>query len=284
MGNQGVTGGSEILAGDWDPSSGSGLKAPVSTLYRRWKSGQVELWQKTGLADTGWERLGHWAETVDMASSSSGPAGPTGPTGATGSAGATGSTGATGTQGATGSTGSQGATGTTGATGATGAQGATGAAGAQGATGAAGATNPAVVHLTADLSAVTSQTLTDTTGLLFAVVSGTYYWFRFGILFQSAGTTTGISIGLTCPAVTVLAANVTIPSTAGVQLTGRLNASGDSATSTAIDTAGSTALAVVEGLILSSANGNLQVQHARGGAISANVTVKRGSFGALYTV
>lgn len=154
----------------------------------------------------------------------------------------------------------------------------------KGPTGAAGA-GPSSVKLAADLPAFTSTTLANATGLAFAVTSGVVCRFRFDVIFRTAALTTGIRLGLTCPAFTVLAANVTTPFAAdgtGMMFEGAITTSGDSVLSTGVAAANADNLAVIEGVLLPSANGTLQLQAATEVAASA-ATVRAGSNGQLWT-
>lgn len=146
---------------------------------------------------------------------------------------------------------------------------------------------PIHVYLTGDLGAVSVTTLADSTGLAFSVVSGTYYRFRFEVVFQSANTGAGLKVGLTTPTFTILACHASIPIAAdgtAAQFDGQITSSGDSVVGTGVEATGTNYLAVVEGVILPSANGTIQVQHARGGASASNITVKQGSMGRLEVV
>ena len=149
-----------------------------------------------------------------------------------------------------------------------------------------GGGGPSQVKLTADLAASTSTTLTNTTGLSFPVTSGVYYHFKFGVLFRSAATTTGLKLGMTFPAVTRFGATIMTPIAAdgaGGQFQGWITTSGDSVIGTGVQAANTDYFAIIEGMILASANGTLQVQHASEVA-SSGVTIRQGSFGQLYTL
>lgn len=146
---------------------------------------------------------------------------------------------------------------------------------------------PTTVKLTGDLGAVTSTTLTDTTGLAFSVVSGTYYRFEFYIVFRTANTSSGLKVGLTYPSATIAAAHAQIPIAAdgtAADFGGQITSSGDSVVGTGVEATNTDYLAVVRGTILPSANGTLQVQHARGGSSANNVTVKQGTHGVLTLI
>jgi hypothetical protein len=155
--------------------------------------------------------------------------------------------------------------------------------GPQGPSGDASATT---VKLTADLTASTSTTLANAAGLSFAVTAGTYYSFEFVVLFQAAATTTGLRLGLTCPAFSVYSARATIPIAAdGVsgESQGWLTTSGDSVLGTGVQAITTTYAATIRGMILPSASGTLQVQYAT--EVSASgVAIKQGSHGIMRVV
>lgn len=143
------------------------------------------------------------------------------------------------------------------------------------------------VKLTADLSATTSTTLANSTGLSFAVLSGSYYWFRFIVLFTSATATTGLKLGATTPTTTIYSARVQVPSAADgtdSEVVGWLSSSGDSVIGTGVETTGVVYAARVEGIIIPSADGTLQVQHAAEVGSAGNVVVKQGSAGWLSLI
>lgn len=173
-----------------------------------------------------------------------------------------------------------------------GAQGIQGVAGNVGIQGPAGPQGPSgdssaiTVKLTADLTASTSTTLANATGLSLAVTAGTYYSFDFVVLFRAAATTTGLRLGLTCPAFTVYSARVEIPvaadGTSG-DLQGWLTTSGDSVLGTGVQAITTTYAATIRGLILPSASGTIQVQYASE-VSGSGVTIKQGSHGIMRVV
>ena len=252
-----------------------------------------------------------------------GVAGPTGATGAAGSAGPTGAdstvpgptgptgAGITGVAGPTGAAGTQGVTGVTGPTGA-GLTGPTGAdstvAGPTGPTGVGvtGATGPTGVGITgptgsvagvttvriqSDTATNTGITLTTASGCTWALVSGTTYNFDYYILWRvgsaATNTTVGLSLGLTFPAATVVAASVAIQMGAnGVDqdFEGRIVAASAAITSTSTQFPNATAFAKIEGTIIPSANGNMSLLYASELATTAGVTLLAGTNGRLETV
>ena len=165
--------------------------------------------------------------------------------------------------------------------------GSTGAAGATGATGPTGS-GPSYLVLTSDLAARPNTTLTNTTGLAFTAATGGYYQFSFGVVFQSAVTTTGIKLGITFPAATVFAAVVNNPvSTATDGVTsifrGFITSSGDAVIGTGVQAINTNYMAQIDGVILPSTGGTVQVQHASG-VTGSNVTIKQASWGLVNKV
>lgn len=127
--------------------------------------------------------------------------------------------------------------------------------------------------------AIAVVALTAVTGMSFPVVAGTLYRYRFDVIFRTAALTTGIGIGLTYPAATSAAASVRIPFAAdGAASTwhGALTSSGDSVLSTGVPVINSDHHAVVEGTVLPSANGTVQLT-ARSEIAGSAATVRNGS-------
>ena len=135
--------------------------------------------------------------------------------------------------------------------------------------------------LTADETSTTS-TLANT-GLTFAVTNGSYYHFKFIVLFQTSDATVGPKLSLSIPAVTTFGAmvqGVFAADGAAALWTGAITSSGDEVTATDLPAASTSYVCTVEGTILPSADGNLTFQIAREGA-SGTITLKRGSVGLL---
>lgn len=140
-----------------------------------------------------------------------------------------------------------------------------------------------LVHLTANETGKTDATLVNT-GLSFAVTSSTYYSFRFYIVYRSTVGTVGLKLGLTYPAATIFAAAVKIhdfgAAGAGNMWSEGLNFSGDATSSTAAFFTGTNLPAVIEGVLLPSADGTLMVQYAAE-TTGATVTMMQASTGEL---
>jgi hypothetical protein len=135
------------------------------------------------------------------------------------------------------------------------------------------------VKLTADLPATTAVALTNTTGLAFPVVAGVYYRFDALVIFRSAALTTGLRLGASVPAFTVFSAVVDIPIAGDgpdASIRGQLTTSGDSVLGTGVQAINTDYVATLSGILLPSANGTFQLQHATEIAGSA-ITIRRGS-------
>lgn len=139
--------------------------------------------------------------------------------------------------------------------------------------------------LTADVSAFTTTTLGDVSGMALPVLSGYYYAFEFHLIHQAAATTTGLKLTVTVPAVTQFAAVVfgavstAADGTANIYY-GHINSSGDAVVTTGTPGTGADHLTVVKGAIVPAANGNVQLQGASEVAAS-NITLQQGSLGRI---
>lgn len=199
--------------------------------------------------------------------------------------GAAGVAGAVGAPGAPGATGPAGPQGPAGADGAPGSQGPPGIQGIQGIQGPTGAGFSATCRKTSDQT-FNSATAANVTDLSFAVVSGTTYFFKFVCLVRSDTATVGVRLTVTTPAVTRLGATVrTIIAAdgAGAEFQGAITASGDAVVPTAVPAINTDYLAIVEGIIVPSANGTLQLQAGTETGTTV-VTVRSGSSGFLMAV
>jgi len=140
------------------------------------------------------------------------------------------------------------------------------------------------VKLTSDLVSTTS-TQVDATGLSFAVTAGTYYKFRFVIVFRADATSTGIRLGLTAPAATVFTATTDVATgsdgTNG-RAQGSITSSGDWILTGAVEAANTDYLAIIEGVILPTTSGTVQVRFAAG-TNGTQITLRNGSMGSIET-
>jgi hypothetical protein len=155
------------------------------------------------------------------------------------------------------------------------------------ATPAGGGGGPSIVKLTADQS-TTNAAFVNITGLSFAVTNGVYYHFKFQLLYRSAVAGIGIGITATVPAFTRYGATVEIGAHAGSGGTdnvfvGFLAASGTAVQATGLAAINVDAIVNVEGILLPSANGTLQLQFKTETSPNS-VTVRQGSFGMLWTL
>ena len=113
----------------------------------------------------------------------------------------------------------------------------------------------------------TSTALADATGMLFPVVAGSIYRFRMSILVQSTLQTVGVSHTLTYPAMTRqgIKSDVHILTTDAPngRWMGAISASADAVVPTSAQAANEDSLLTIEGFIIPSASGNVQLQLAR---------------------
>ncbi len=203
--------------------------------------------------------------------------------GNTGADGAAGVQGIQGIQGVPGANGGDGATGPQGDAGTQGIQGIQGVTGNTGAQGAAGFAAGAVVKKAADqtFAAATPANVTD---LVFAVVSGRHYHFKFVLLVQSNTLTVGVATSITIPTATRFGATVRAlfaADGAAAEWQGAITASDDAVVPTAIAAINTDYVIVLEGIIVPSANGNAQLR-ARTETGTTNVIVRQGSCGMLW--
>ena len=182
-----------------------------------------------------------------------------------------------------GAQGPQGIQGIQGPAGNNGAQGQQGIQGIQGIQGPAGPSIITYVKKTAD------QTFNATgpasvTGMSFALTSGHYYYYRFVCLVRSDTATVGIRMTVTYPSVTTAGGRCVSMIAAdgvGAEFQGAITATGDAVIPTAVPAINTDYVQVVEGTILPSANGTLQLQAGTETGTTV-VTVRQGSVGFLY--
>jgi hypothetical protein len=140
---------------------------------------------------------------------------------------------------------------------------------------------PTSVKLASDITS-TSSTPANAGALNFPVTAGTYYKFRFVVVFNSSDAGTGIKLGLTAPAFTVFSATADIPNAAdgtGSRYQGWITASGDDVTSQGVQATGTDYIAMIEGVLVPSASGTLQLTF--GSANSNQVTIRQGSLATI---
>ena len=124
----------------------------------------------------------------------------------------------------------------------------------------------------------TLNTIQDVTGLSFPVVNGTRYWFRFCIAYTAAATTTGSRWTINGPAFSELRYRSEYSLTATTRTMNEgLSAYGLPAASNASSAATGANVAIVEGFITPTADGNVIGQFASE-VLSSAIVAKRGSF------
>lgn len=139
------------------------------------------------------------------------------------------------------------------------------------------------VFITQDVANTGNNSLADITGLSFPVVAGTRYRFRFVIFYTAAATTTGSRWCINGPAITLLnyRSDYTLTATSKTfneGLTGYNVPAASNATSIVASN-----MAVIEGIITPSANGNVIARFASEVSGSA-ITAKAGSFATFQTL
>lgn len=123
----------------------------------------------------------------------------------------------------------------------------------------------------------------DVTGLSFPVAAGHCYHFRFICLVQSDTPTIGVRMTVTIPTLSRFGAKVSAFIAAdgtGATFDGAVTSSGDSVIPTAVPASATDYLQTVEGLLIPSASGTLQLQAGTETGTS-NVIVRQGSVGIL---
>lgn len=137
-----------------------------------------------------------------------------------------------------------------------------------------------------------TTTLTTASGCQFALVSGNTYNFTYRIFWKvgtaATNTTCGLSLGLTFPAATMVAARAEIMAQAAngtdSSIIGQIIAASSAVTSTTCQTPATTSYATVTGTITPSANGNLSLLYASEIATTAGVIIMSGTNGVIEIV
>ena len=134
----------------------------------------------------------------------------------------------------------------------------------------------AVVRLGADVTSNTTA-LANVTGLAVALAANSTYAIDARVMFQTAATTTGIRLTQTVPAGATVLAQWSTPTTLTALTLANQRAADAGATTTAIDTANASTLAMASLLVITGATaGNLQIRFASETA-GSNAIVKAGS-------
>ncbi|MDQ2910171.1 MAG: collagen-like protein, partial [Actinomycetota bacterium] len=183
----------------------------------------------------------------------------------------------------------QGPQGPAGAAGPQGPAGAQGPAGPKGATGAQGpqGPGPTTVRKTNADDTNSTTTLASATGLDLTLAASTTYSFDYYILFQTAVNTTGIALAVTGPASpSVISYSVYIPVAGDANnalFSGWGTAYDDAVVGTGVQTAATTYLARISGVIKTGASAGTLTPRFRSEVAASTVTLKAGSWGAFYT-
>jgi len=130
-----------------------------------------------------------------------------------------------------------------------------------------------------------TTTLADTSGLGLTLAASTTYSFEYEILFQSAAANTGIALAVNGPASPLVSYTVDIPiaadGAAGL-FSGWGTVLDDAVTGTGVQTANTTYLAHIRGVIQTGASGGTLLPRFRSESAGTIVTTKAGSWGAVY--
>jgi hypothetical protein len=120
-----------------------------------------------------------------------------------------------------------------------------------------------------------------------ALVSGSTYWFKWLVIFESGAASNGIRLGLTFPAATIVTAHASIhlaADGAAATFEGELTSSGDSVVATGVAVANTPVLASIEGIILPTASANLALTFGSELSTTNGVRIRQQSFGILRTI
>jgi hypothetical protein len=131
-----------------------------------------------------------------------------------------------------------------------------------------------------------STTIQSATGLDFTLAAGTTYTFEYFILFQSAATNTGIRLAVDGPASpSIISYSANIPVAAdgtGGMYAGWGTTWDDTVNGTGVQTANTTYVARIHGVVQTNAAGGTLRPRFRTETNGTNVTIKTGSWGAIY--
>lgn len=121
-----------------------------------------------------------------------------------------------------------------------------------------------------------ANTIADVTGLSFAVLNGSKYWFRATIFYTAAATTTGSRWSINGPTTTALAYRSRYTITATTETTNAGLSAYDSPAAANSDSLTAGNIAIIEGFVVPSANGTVTVRFASEVSSSA-IVAKAGS-------
>lgn len=214
-----------------------------------------------------------------------GAQGPTGPSGAAGGVGPTGPSGPAGSAGPTGPTGVVGSQGTTGPTGPSGA-GATGPTGPTGPAGGGGNPSARSVFAAADRPTASNLTTLTHPSLGFAISSGVPYMFKYFLPWRVGLGSVGIRVGLMFPATISCSISCQIPIAADG--TARVQVGGIASSNKMVTGISSPSLdnndCLIEGSILCSGSGVLNVIYGNEVSAPTGVVVKAGACGIIWAL
>lgn len=141
--------------------------------------------------------------------------------------------------------------------------------------------NRNLVELSSDVASTASTSNQNITGMSFSVTSGTKYRFFALIVYTASATTIGLRLSLTTPTATLLAYNtrsaLSTTATATNQWTNGQATSGASSLSSTSSPTTTGNIAIIEGYILPSASGTVQLQFAPETATASGIVIKAGS-------
>jgi hypothetical protein len=142
---------------------------------------------------------------------------------------------------------------------------------------------PTIVKKTADQT-FNATGPANVTSLVFSVTSGRYYYFRWVMLVRSDTSTIGVRADMTVPAFTRFGATgrtIFAGDGAGAEFQGAMTASADAVVPTAVPAINTDYVWQIDGLILPSAGGSIQVRAGTETGVTT-VTVRQGSMGLLW--
>jgi hypothetical protein len=139
---------------------------------------------------------------------------------------------------------------------------------------------PIVVTRTGKVS-TTSTTAVNATDLVLPVLSGRFYKFRFEVVCRTANAVHGIGFTVTDPGETRFACHAFMNTGGAAMDSGHITTGGTVVQFAAFGAANQDTLAVIEGIIVPSADGDLQLQFCTENA-ATQVSIESGSHGMLW--
>jgi hypothetical protein len=145
-------------------------------------------------------------------------------------------------------------------------------------------------HILEQAVSISATTVVNLSGFSFALGTvGATYGFQFFIIYSGGSTGSALGVALTTPGFTEFAGRVQLGATAvgtGGTFGGTLNASGVKLQSVSVPAANVVQSGIIQGTILVSTSGVLQLQvaNAIAGTTTSNVTIRRGSAGMVWRI